>query len=430
MSTANADPGGWCTNWTAYEVPTLWKMLQAEDVVTTSQHVTAWQETHELLSVHMDELKRQRDDLAARWPAERSPAAAAFLAYVDGMLGSMKQTSEAAVGNNGALSGINDALITARQKVGEVHDRWQKYQKSEDSSLSVLGWHPFADTPDNWQDDLKLQAARHMSEADTVVFQNTAKLVPPTKFDPVVIREDATDFPADGSAGAAPSSGSSVGQAAGSHGSGWMQPPVIPAPVPVSAPLPNGPVPVLTGGPAAPPIGQPGGGPAPVVVGPGLPAPAIPVPVLPPGPVIGPRVGPTSAGPQRVFMGGRSSGEAGGRVLGAGGGEPVGQRPRGPMAPGGVIGGGAAPRSASSVPRRINPVGGVIGEQRNGPASTGGRGQFAMGGQRSRRRASDPVVAFDPDDPWATEVGCPAVLAPGAEPTSHDPGPGVIGIDR
>lgn len=43
----------------------------------------------------------------------------------------------------------------------------------------------------------------------------------------------------------------------------------------------------------------------------------------------------------------------------------------------------------------------------------------------SRRRHHD----FDPSDPWAVDEGVPPVLAPGPEPY-HDPGPGVIGIDR
>ena len=36
----------------------------------------------------------------------------------------------------------------------------------------------------------------------------------------------------------------------------------------------------------------------------------------------------------------------------------------------------------------------------------------------------------DPNDPWAVAEGGPAVLEPAPEPTEHDPGPGVIGLDR
>src|SRR5690349_23532339 len=33
---------GWCTNWGAYDVPTLWKMLENEDVGGTAQHAETW----------------------------------------------------------------------------------------------------------------------------------------------------------------------------------------------------------------------------------------------------------------------------------------------------------------------------------------------------------------------------------------------------
>jgi hypothetical protein len=37
---------------------------------------------------------------------------------------------------------------------------------------------------------------------------------------------------------------------------------------------------------------------------------------------------------------------------------------------------------------------------------------------------------FDPDDPWAVAEGVASVIEPAPEPKVHDPGPGVIGIDR
>jgi hypothetical protein len=42
-----------------------------------------------------------------------------------------------------------------------------------------------------------------------------------------------------------------------------------------------------------------------------------------------------------------------------------------------------------------------------------------------RRRAN-----ADPNDPWVVKQGGPAVLEPAPEPADHDPGPGVIGLDR
>jgi len=59
-------------------------------------------------------------------------------------------------------------------------------------------------------------------------------------------------------------------------------------------------------------------------------------------------------------------------------------------------------RGASSA-QRINPVGGVIGR---------------------RQRNSN-----EPSDPWEVAEGRPSILEPDPEPM-HEPGPGVIGIDR
>ncbi len=49
-------------------------------------------------------------------------------------------------------------------------------------------------------------------------------------------------------------------------------------------------------------------------------------------------------------------------------------------------------------------------------------GPGGPGGRRSRRRLADVT--------WAMPAGGPAVLIPASDHDVHDPGPGVIGIDR
>jgi hypothetical protein len=82
--------------------------------------------------------------------------------------------------------------------------------------------------------------------------------------------------------------------------------------------------------------------------------------------------------------------------------------------------------------RRVNPVGGVIGEHASGPTAAASGGQpIGSAGQRGAgRRRDESDQHFDPDNPWATEEGVPGVLRPQAEVTRHEAGPGVIGIDR
>ncbi|GAA1823233.1 hypothetical protein HC028_15690 [Planosporangium flavigriseum] len=430
MTTSNdGQYGGWCTNWAAYDVPTLWKMLQNEDPLKTSEHIAAWRMTYELLTTHMAELQRCRDELAAKWSAASSPAAAAFLNYVDNMLASMKATGDAAVSTYDGLSGINGALIRAKAEIGKLHEQWQKYQHEEDTSLSIFGWQPFADTPDNWKEQLKVQAARQMSEADVAVFQSSAKLTPPEVYDPGVQKTDSTEFQPD-------SSTSSGGTSAYSGGS-WAQTPFIPAPVAVPPPAPSAPVAptptppgsVLTGGVAAPTAPAPGATPPPIT-----PTPPLSGPALPPTGLISPRPGllPGEAPISRASTGSAPRQGAPGRGAIGVGGEPTGLHGRAALAPGGVIGGEPAASHPAATPmRRVNPVGGVIGEHPAGAVATSGRQPAGVAGQRgASRRHDESDQHFDPDNPWATEEGVPGVLTPQAAPTSHEAGPGVIGIDR
>jgi hypothetical protein len=81
--------------------------------------------------------------------------------------------------------------------------------------------------------------------------------------------------------------------------------------------------------------------------------------------------------------------------------------------------------------RRVNPVGGVIGEHPAGPVAAAGGQPVGVAGQRGTgRRGDQSDQRFDPDNPWATEEGVPGVLKPPVASTHHEAGPGVIGIDR
>jgi hypothetical protein len=71
---------------------------------------------------------------------------------------------------------------------------------------------------------------------------------------------------------------------------------------------------------------------------------------------------------------------------------------------------------APMVPSPSYARGGATGES----VAPGGR---AASPYRSRRAPKH-------DDPWAAKEGVPSVLSPPEGPIVHDPGPGVIGIDR
>jgi hypothetical protein len=52
-----------------------------------------------------------------------------------------------------------------------------------------------------------------------------------------------------------------------------------------------------------------------------------------------------------------------------------------------------------------------------------------ISGLNPRRTGASGRPPADPNDPWAVDTGVPALITPDP-PRRHDPGPGVIGIDR
>src|SRR2546429_3842635 len=120
--------------------------------------------------------------------------------------------------------------------------------------------------------------------------------------------------------------------------------------------------------------------------------------------------------------------------------------PQGKVLRAGAVIGMPPPLRASSPGSRIGPPdttggarpGGRSGSARvpGGPGEPAGAGERGVGGMvggpggvgarsglERRGRRSEPYVE------WDVPKGVPPVLEPGPEPT-HDPGPGVIGIDR
>jgi hypothetical protein len=83
----------------------------------------------------------------------------------------------------------------------------------------------------------------------------------------------------------------------------------------------------------------------------------------------------------------------------------------------GAVNGESARRGASALP------GG--GEGAGSPGGMGGMlGGAGAGGQRRRLEGGEAYTE------WPVAGGGPAVLMPPREPDDHDPGPGVLGIDR
>src|SRR5205814_9902294 len=103
-------PLGTPTDWSRYDVPSLWAMASMEDSSDSWTQVWAWWRCRDALDAYRRHLTACRDGLADKWPPQRSPASAAFLGRVDEMIKSVGETAEAAASNAVGLAGIINAL--------------------------------------------------------------------------------------------------------------------------------------------------------------------------------------------------------------------------------------------------------------------------------------------------------------------------------
>lgn len=450
-----ADGGGGgrpTTNWHAYDVPQMWAMLDGFDLAPQQAHVSGWQKTFQLTSMHLGRMRSYRDKLATAWPPDKNEAARVYIDELDKLIASVQATYEAAIENHRVMQTATGTVTTARRELEPIFQQWQSHDSTmaeyesrvaatrSGTPAPIPGPPPL---PPGWREDLNARARDVMNTASAELSAASYRVVTPPNY-------------------VAPKTGRDAGVERPNESGTVLVPPVIPPVVPRSAPNPpatpaSGPLltagqppgfgtPLPTTSPAFPIV--PGGGPVPGVIGP-----------LPPSPMpIGPSAGrmPGSPTPSPSVIGQPPAGPRPPAVPVPAAGPGLAPRP---MPPGVVIGGapgaGLAQPSTTRSVQRINPVGGVIGAMGAGarpagaiPGSPASRTVAANGlvGQSFRtadghlvtvsnrpspRRdeRDDDAQRWDPDNPWATGKGVAPVVEPAPEPGDHDPGP-AIGIDR
>ncbi|HEX2772208.1 MAG TPA: hypothetical protein VHN18_07220, partial [Micromonosporaceae bacterium] len=90
------------TNWYAYDVPSMWALLESQDTTDHWTHVSGWRKTFELTSMHLSRLKEYRDKLAEAWPPKPGTAAEAYVNQLNGLIDHVQQTYDVAVANYAA----------------------------------------------------------------------------------------------------------------------------------------------------------------------------------------------------------------------------------------------------------------------------------------------------------------------------------------
>ncbi|WP_148308213.1 hypothetical protein [Actinoplanes friuliensis] len=465
-----ADGGGGYggTDWMSKDVRFMWSVIADQDTAPHFEVVEGWRKTADLTLTHRGQVQMFRDNLASVWPPSKSPAAAAYIARLDKLLVDLQATHDAAAANYLAFSTVTLTLSLARHKLKPILDQyeandqknlaWQAKKDAPAKSTTSIQT-PAQDKPpvtSAQQEQLNNQARVIMYDLSSTIIEGDAALKKPQPYKPGTDSQDPESTGRDGSDSStgfavppvipAPGSGSgSGGVSTPSHNPISHSPVASPSPTtnvpvsPISPGVGGGSGPVLGGVGTTPVITPPTTGPAPF---------PSPVPAPPPTP---PGLVPGIIGPPGVSTSSSAYAQNGGRLtpgtamkpgMGAGG---VGGRMT--MPSGGVIGANpgsgvigqmpaGSPGSRPATGARVNPVGGVIGQQGGAPGSRGttsvGRGSSQHGpamspSSRTRGRNSDRTepTHWDPDNPWTTEEGVDPVVLPPEEPGPIDPGPAI-----
>ncbi len=442
-------------------VADMWACLQDHQADHHWRHVAGWRKICDLAGQHLTRLRTYRDGLARAWPPETNTAARVYLAELDDLIDQVQSTHDAAAANQSALSAATQALTSTRTELKKIYDEYatklqQKRAWDETAADPKAAAGSRATQPpvtDTELERLNIQARGIMYGLSGELQQAQVMLRQPPPAPPPLTRQPTDPDAYKGMPGAP------------------IIPPILPVVIPAtggavdpgnrsparSTPVPKPPLigPVL--GEAKPLRPRPGDLPAPAPpTTPKAPLPGVGIPPAPP--LTAPGSPPKTSGTSqtRPSQIGRSA---------AAGGTGTSHPPLAPRAlpPGGVIGGvpGLGPvQPGGAQPRRINPIGGVIGGGAAGTAPTGAAGSRPGGGRgfgasqvpstfggistprttgstgtAGMGRSLDPEghegerPRWDPDNPWETTRGVDPVVFPPENEGPIDPGP-AIGFNR
>lgn len=400
-------------DWGRYNLPAIWSLISDVDVCAGADRVLAWEGLATTVRDQHKRLLQAADSLAAVWPPGDNDSALEFQRQVKGLADSMQETLTRAEDTRAGLNGVIQAFSTAQQRVRDlaagregVSNDWMprfidhaedKYDAQAQSAMraaeAAISDHSTQIRPPSL---FQMRAGigddgHHLTDAESNGSQPASGLranpVPvPVEKDPAGVSPDSPARFGSGESGGTDPSGSAHGSGAAGSSDGPVLSGLTPSPQPGT-------------GTSAPVIG---GGPSTGIGGllPNSPTGNSP---LPPGTV--------------PFGGGLPGG------VGAFGGGLIG----GPAAP------GSGPRRPTPI-RRAMPSGAVIGESAGRSAGAGSGVMGAVptggGGRGGSRRGSDNTINGHVDQVWATDQGVAPVITPETTDVRHDPGPGVIGLDR
>ncbi|WFE63932.1 hypothetical protein O7625_11895 [Micromonospora sp. WMMD714] len=443
------------TDWHLMDVLSMWACLQDQETQGHWKHVAGWRKVCDLAQTHLRRLQQYRSGLAEAWPPATNAAARTYLGELDELIGKVQRTHDTAAANHDALAAAARAIDSARPEIKRLHDDYarQLHQKrGYEATLAdprAAAGSRVVDPPvtDADLEKLNTQARGIMFGLSGELQQAQSMLQKPPVARPVPKVDDETrPFVAGGEAGP-------------------LIPPIVPTPIAITpetkrssspnrATLPSG---ISDIGPT---LGGAGSATSPPTA---TPTPPNASPASPPPGNLGPMPSGSPIGqPQMRHPSGTPTHKRF-PITGIKGG-PSPELPR-PTPPGGIIGGtpgvNLGPLNSTPSPRRVNPIGGIIGGGSAGTAPTGAAGTrpgigrsaqpgglhglppiggaptfgtnlgSGIHGDRNHRRGSSEPGArcWDVDNPWGTDKGVPPIVLPPEDEGPIDPGP-TIGINR
>ncbi|MEV4511846.1 hypothetical protein AB0K00_23110 [Dactylosporangium sp. NPDC049525] len=380
-----------------WRLPELWEMVAADNAADAHLHLATLRRQQTALETQRDRLRVLRDQLAEAWPPDKSDAATMFLQRLNDMIDAFAATARGAAEVRIGVEIVADAIGHAREQLAPLVERYAKAQLAPDPRVGRQA-----------QKLLDQEGRRILVAADVTVRDATSKFA--TALPDYARISMRTSIPAvnggtNSTSGAGADGGGTNG--ASTRLSGFA-PPQFDPPAPVAGESIGEDV-LLAGGrsdtgiggwgPGEHGVGQTGGGTAT----------RYQEPVAGVGRVLG--IGTSNA---RTVTG------VDGMARGVG---PQAMR----GVPGGVIGGPPVAVSAGSARGRSVPP---VTASRSTPSTSrpiaGGYQDRSFEEYVARRREPDD----DPGEQWTVIHGVRPLLEALPPVRTHDPGPGVIGLDR
>jgi len=387
--------------WSRYGLNQIAAMLRRHSPQAGPAAITMWNAIETLCREQATRLRKALQNLRDQWPPTQE-ASRAFQHWGESLARAMENTAEVAHRNRSAAANISTEIDRARARVETLMSEQARYQQLEQDHGSLIANATHfgnellnGNLEISWRATLDRDAREIIADLEQKIYNYALEIYADPPYKPPIVSGiyDVEPYHGDGPAETA---------SAGWGGNGFV--PLVGS----GAWAPLGGLPPEVEADPAGAHTRPGGNTVLDGVGPGA----------------GGRVtGPLASGPS---AGGVFVDTPWGRVLAPGGviGSPaangVGTTPGGPSPTLGLATGGLT--SAAGGAARTPGGPGVVPFV---PPVMPGRPASNTAGTTSSRRSRPGMPSV-----FETPEGPPGVIQPPAEPTHHDPGPGVIGIDR